>query len=185
MTINVRSVFILFFSLILLVTPLTWADEEPTDVTRVLTGGLKNPEVALNLGQPWLKLLSMFAPEEDKDARSLIGSVDQIALRVYEGDMSNKDIAARIDKLTVALNKNKWAEFISVDKEAEKVRIYGRATDKEIIEELVVVVYESGNKAPGNGAAKESELVVIRITGSISPADIAEVTAVASEMAQR
>jgi hypothetical protein len=152
---------IVFATLIALLARGGAAAEEYFDFGRI-PGVPSEPNVEVDLNSGLLAFVAEASKGSDEDLAGALSSIDGIRVRVYEEVLDPAAVSAFIDETSKTLERDAWQRMVFVRDDPDKLRIYVKMRDEEMLGMTVMVV-------------DDSDAVFINVAGTIDPAQLGRV----------
>ncbi|NND45721.1 MAG: DUF4252 domain-containing protein [Xanthomonadales bacterium] len=120
-------------------------------------------EMALSIGPTLIRVAIWALDEEDPETAALLRSIDGVRIRIYEIDGDPARVAARIQRMSAHLRKDRWEPVMLVRDEGEETHMLIRQRGDRI--HGLTLITSDGH----------SEAVVINVMGDLRPEHFGDV----------
>ena len=127
-----------------------------------IPGVPSEPNVEVDLNAALLAFVSEASKGTDADLAGALSSIDGIRVRVYEELVDPAAVSGFVDDTSKRLERAAWQRMVYVRDDPDKVRIYVKMRDQQMLGMTVMVV-------------DETDAVFINIAGTIDPAQLGRV----------
>jgi hypothetical protein len=120
-------------------------------------------ELALSIGPTLIRVATWALDEDEPETAALLRSLDGVRIRIYEIDGDPARVAARIQRMSAHLRKDRWEPVMLVQDEGEETHMLIRQRGERILG--LTLITSDGH----------SEAVVINVMGDIRPEHFGDV----------
>lgn len=120
-------------------------------------------EMALSIGPTLIRVAIWALDEDEPETAALLRDLDGVRIRIYEIDGDPARVAARIQRMSAHLRKDRWEPVMLIQDEGEQTHMLIRQRGNRILG-LTLITTDG-----------KSEAVVINVMGNIDPAHFGEV----------
>jgi hypothetical protein len=127
-----------------------------------IPGVPSEPNVEVDLNAALLAFVGEASKGSEPDLAGALSSIDGIRVRVYEELVDPAAVSAFVDDTSKKLERAAWQRMVYVRDNTDKVRVYVKMRDQQMLGMTVMVV-------------DETDAVFINIAGTIDPAQLGRV----------
>jgi len=120
-------------------------------------------EMALSIGPTVIRFAAWVVKEEEPETAALLRGLDGVRIRIYEIDGDPARVAARIQRMSAHLRKDRWEPVMLIQDEGEQTHMLIRQRGNRILG--LTLITSDG----------DSEAVVINLMGDINPEKFGDV----------
>jgi hypothetical protein len=127
-----------------------------------LTGIFGEPSVEIAVGQSLLNMVGALSSSEDPEVAELFKRLQGVRIRVFENASVTAGALDYVKEVSSRLSDGGWEPVVTVNTEAEQVRIFMKI-NADIVEGITVM------------AVEENEAAFINVIGNLNPAQLDKV----------
>lgn len=121
------------------------------------------PTVQISVGQALLNLVGSLSAEEDPEAAALFSRLKGVRVNVFENREISPEGVDFVKDTSKKLGALGWESVVTVNQDAEQVRIFMKINAEQKVEGITVMAVEA------------TEAVFVNVIGSLDPAELEKV----------